>query len=579
MGNVPTHITTETKYSSNYKSSRLGWSLNRFFGIRREESATVRMFFLHHFFLGLGQMMFFFGAITKFLEKLNPIELAKVFGFSAIVLMIVGRIYSYFEHHIPFKKLLPRVLLFLIFMTIALRFALYFLKDDYMLKLFEVAFFVVYLLSNLEFWGLSALVFDVRQGKRLFSLISAGDVPAKLLGYVCVSLFVPKEKENLLFISAIAFIISYFILENLLPKIDVGHAHHHHPDHTHEYHPKSKKFDLLGPLKKFFDNKFIFNLAILSFLYYAVFIMIEFMFFCFVEEPMKGHKGESDAELRLSQSLSGFLSISYGLIFILKLTYSGRLLNRIGIKRALLAMPVILGIFSVVYWFYGTLDINNKNIFFIGIMAMTAFVVKYALNDPTFLVLFQPLAARFRLYGHTVIKAFVQSIALGVTGLTLWASYEYWGDKVNFFYYLNFEISALIVAWIFVVFICYKNYLGVLNEAIKKRFISGTELAFNDNTYLKILKEKLSSHVPEETLFAMNSLEKLEPHAIKDKVPELLHNTHEGVLSKTIEAIVKHRWTSFTPQLYKALEGFEVSGISSQVSAVRYQSKRNKIFC
>ena len=231
MGNVPTHITTETKYSSNYKSSRLGWSLNRFFGIRREESATVRMFFLHHFFLGLGQMMFFFGAITKFLENLKPIDLAKVFGFSAIVLMVVGRIYSYFEHHIPFKKLLPRVLLFLIFMTIALRFALYFLKDDYMLKLFEVAFFVVYLLSNLEFWGLSALVFDVRQGKRLFSLISAGDVPAKLLGYVCVSLFVPKEKENLLFISAIAFIISYFILENLLPKIDVGHAHHHHPDH------------------------------------------------------------------------------------------------------------------------------------------------------------------------------------------------------------------------------------------------------------------------------------------------------------------------------------------------------------
>ena len=525
-----------------------------FFGVRREESETVGMFFLHHFFLGLGQAMFFIAAISKFLEKLTPQYLAQVFVLSAIVLMAVGRIYAHYEHYLPFKVLLPKVVLFLIGLTVAFRFAFYYIHDDILLLiLLEIAFFIVYLLSNLEFWGLSALVFDVRQGKRLFSLISAGDVPAKMLGYLCVALFTPHEKENLLIIAALAFTVSYFILKNLLSKVDVGHHHHQIDDDVHAafgyQNPKTK----VQSLKDFFGNRFILNLSILSFLYYAVFIMIEFMFYCNIKEHTKVHTDSPIIEQELAHWLGRFLSLSYAVIFILKLSYSGKLLNRIGVKRALLAMPVVLGAFSFIYFFYGSPQNNNNNIFFIGIMAITAFVLKYALNDPTFLVLFQPMSARFRLQGHTVIKAFVQSVALAVTGLTLWASYVYWGEKVNFFYYLNYEIFIFIAGWMALVFVCYKNYIAVLNEAIKKRFITGTELAFNDDTYLSILKEKLNSPIPEETLFAMNTLDNLEPLSIKTKIPDLLSSTHTGILNKSIELIAKHRWSTFLPNLYDKL--------------------------
>ena len=41
---------------------------------------------------------------------------------------------------------------------------------------------LIYLLTNLEFWGMSAVLFNVRQGRRLFGLISAGEMPAKALG-------------------------------------------------------------------------------------------------------------------------------------------------------------------------------------------------------------------------------------------------------------------------------------------------------------------------------------------------------------------------------------------------------------
>ena len=541
-----------------------------FFGVRREESETVGMFFLHHFFLGLGQAMFFIAAISKFLEKLNPEYLSQVFVFSAAVLLVVGRIYAYYEHRLPFKKLSPKVLLFLAGLTISFRLAFHFFHGGILLVLLETAFFIVYLLCNLEFWGLSALVFDVRQGKRLFSLISSGDVPAKMLGYLFVAVFTPKQEENLLIISALAFIISYFILKKLLPKVDLGNHHHASNDNHEPSTDASQSTSKFENLIVFFGNRFILNLSILSFLYYAVFITIEFLFYCNIQAHIHGEG--TNPERGLTHTLSRYLSMSYALIFILKLAYSGKLLNRIGVKRALLAMPVVLGIFSFIYFFYGSAEKNSSNLFFMGIMAMTAFVLKYALNDPTFLVLFQPMPVRYRLQGHTVIKAFVQSVALAVSGFTLWAAYVYWGDTVNFFYYLNFELFVLIFVWILWVYVCYKNYISVLNEAIKKRFITGNELTFNDTAYNTVLTEKLSSNLPDEQLFALNALDKSEPNTIKAKIPELLRNTHGGIRNKTIDVIAKHKWSAFLPDLYTRL-----NEVNNQLSVRPYADEEKKL--
>jgi hypothetical protein len=51
-------------------------------------------------------------------------------------------------------------------------------------------FNMLYLLNNLEFWGITSLLFDVRQSKRLFGLISSGDIPAKFVGYTMALLLV-----------------------------------------------------------------------------------------------------------------------------------------------------------------------------------------------------------------------------------------------------------------------------------------------------------------------------------------------------------------------------------------------------
>ena len=178
----------------------------KLFNVREEESKIVSNFFFHHFFLGLGLALLLLVSETLFISLFPVSYFPMVFIFSAVAMMLTGRVYSYFEDKQPFKKLLPFVLTIIVAITI-LVWLLFFIKGFVILPIILfIVFRIIYLLSNLEFWGLSSIVFDVRQGKRLFGLISSGDMPAKLLGYLSVYLFVPIiGLQSLLIIAAIAF--------------------------------------------------------------------------------------------------------------------------------------------------------------------------------------------------------------------------------------------------------------------------------------------------------------------------------------------------------------------------------------
>src|SRR5919197_1384036 len=66
---------------------------------------------------------------------------------------------------------------------------------------------VLTVLTNLVFWGLAERLFNVRQGKRLFSLIGSGELAASILGGFATPLVVPVlGTHNLLLGSALSLI-------------------------------------------------------------------------------------------------------------------------------------------------------------------------------------------------------------------------------------------------------------------------------------------------------------------------------------------------------------------------------------
>ena len=150
--------------------------------IRSDEAGLVTNLFGLQFFQGAGVAIFNSVVLALFIKHFNVLGLPKVYLFSALLLWVVGFAYSKVEHALSMKKLVPLIILFV--SASILLFSLKYSDSNSSWFLFVMLswYYVIYLLTNLEFWGLAALQFDIRQSKRLFGMIGAGDIPAKLIG-------------------------------------------------------------------------------------------------------------------------------------------------------------------------------------------------------------------------------------------------------------------------------------------------------------------------------------------------------------------------------------------------------------
>ena len=139
---------------------------------------------MYEFFQGSAIALFFTAAISIFLVHLQATHIPKVYIFTSFLLWLVGFMYHKLEINLSMKRVIYIVVI--INTSIILLFRIlynFFDHQIWYLYLFLAVFNVLYLLNNLEFWGLAAQIFDVRQSKRLFGVISAGDIPAKMIGY------------------------------------------------------------------------------------------------------------------------------------------------------------------------------------------------------------------------------------------------------------------------------------------------------------------------------------------------------------------------------------------------------------
>lgn len=524
------------------KELRANSSLLRAFNIRPEEEWQVKILFLHYFFQGIGIALFYVVATTLFLDFFKITKLPYVFVLAGVVLLISGRIYAYLEHHLPIRRVMFGVLGMLLALTILSWVGLQAVglpsKEWSFLWLpfaLMVIYRVIYLLSNLQFWGLSALMFDIRQSKRLFGLISAGDRPAKLLAYLSISLLVKYLGVSLgalLLIAAVAYIASLYYLKQLMDSPDVQKLtqtdHDHSQEEEEEDHGRREAGSVLG---NFFGNDYILSLSALSMIVVAALSFIEFEFYTEVKYEFK----ELDS---LAVFLSLFFAIENGVTILSKFFFTGRIINKLGVKWTMLTLPVgilILAVFIMIdHVLLGEAEESLSALWMFGFMSMVANILYSILHAPTFLSLFQPLNQHLRLHGHTVTKGFMEPLGLLVAGGILLI-----GEAMHVMgvFLLDYAIAAITVVWIAVVVNSYKKYLRILDGAIQKHFLEGSEIGVQDETTIEMLKKKLESSHPEEVIYSLELLRKQEIKGFDKVVVNLLRHPSEEVKMHALNTI------------------------------------------
>lgn len=183
-------------------------SQNRF---TKSINPQTTLFFFHNFFTNVGTTLVYVSANVLLLENHPEYSLPLAYIAAALAVMASGKIYEYFEHHLLLKKLSLGTMLSSLFMVVIVMGLLMVGHGAATAVAVMVGYRIIYLLINLEFWGLSALVFDVRQSKRLFSVIGSGDMPAKALGAVlAVLIHSPSVLAILLAISLVFFALAFY---------------------------------------------------------------------------------------------------------------------------------------------------------------------------------------------------------------------------------------------------------------------------------------------------------------------------------------------------------------------------------
>jgi hypothetical protein len=480
----------------------IGLDLEKIFNIKPQEFRFVKLLFLHNFFQGIALSLFFTAANAIFLANYDVSYLPYVYILSGFVLMFTGAGYSWLQNKLSVKRLLQSVLVILFVSVFLMRMGLAFTQHVWIAFFIMIWYRVISLLSNLEFWGLSSMMMDVRQSKRLFGIVSAGEVTAKLLGYLSVpALIALTGINNLVIIAAFSFLITLYFLNKLIVRMPVS-----------SFNPKDIRTEngsKENMIVRYFKSDFIILLSILSFIAVMAFTFIDFSFLYQVKL-----KYTTDEQLAYFFGL--FYGFNKGVVFFVKMFLSGRLIERLGIKNALLFIPSIFIMIILGIIFYNFLVGEASIIFYMFILLMfISETLRYSLHEPVFFSLFQPLEKKIRLFGHIIVNGFLNPIALTIGGLILLIIIRISGiiqlSKVSYILFF------LLLLWVLIVILTNRQYIIVLKDAVKKRFFEGSEIPVKGKVIHDILFHRLESDYPEEVIYSAELLYKMDKQA--DLIP------------------------------------------------------------
>lgn len=488
-------------------------SLQRLFGIKASETRTVGLFLLHNFLLGIGSVLVYVAANVLLLEHHPEHSLPLGYIMGALAMMVVGKVYTHFEHHYLLKELAVRVLLAVVALTGVLGVLVAVGHSVAAAVAIMAGYRVIYLLTNLEFWGISAVVFDVRQSKRLFSIISSGDMPAKALGAVLAALIHgDAQLPVLLGVSFVAYLGALFTLRATLRSHVVEATAR--PVRAVAQPPKKLMQQLFG------GSQLVLAMCLSLVTIAGVITAVEYMFFLNVKH--KFHEAED-----VMQSVGWLLAATYLAATFFKLLVSRQALERYGVQWSLRLLPVVALVALAVFGGYKVASgysTTGQLAFYCGLYLLLE-VLRRTVFDPVFLVLFQPLAPPQRLAAHTLAKGFYEPLGMALTGVLFFAlrSSGRLDGGLPFFW-----MGALLGLALLFLRRTYLSYLAELKDGLGRRFAETAELALPDAARHVVLAHLLSPH-PTEVLNAVAWLRQHGPKSLAAHAPRLLEHPDERI--------------------------------------------------
>jgi hypothetical protein len=559
--------------------------------VRPDEATPFLYLQLHAFLSGFGIAISFIAinalAISKGIEKI-PLWLI----FTSLLLLGGGLVYTKIEHKLGAFKAFSTVLIVCMVWAFASGFSMLGGATLPLIGIAFVTYWLAYLLTNLEFWGAVAIIFDVRQGKRLFGPLAVGESIAKLIGYTLLYEFLKGYLVESFLIAGVCFFLSWLTLRAITKKY--GHIAHH-DDHSHGHTEEHGSLSFFTPskvIKTLKNTGFSGAIAIFTMLTTLIVFLIYYSYSSEVNYQIKGkekdkkeqvykdgnqakgediYTAEKDAvaaggqksgsgrsESAVAEFLAFILIISRVGNILFKGFFTGRILNYFGVGVALIILPLCILLVNLFGAGFQLFYLDSTDHTFLLYLFIVAYIfdesLRTSLFKPSFLILFQPLAQNKRLEAHTLAKGIMEPIGMGLAGLCLVLAYHFGiigkEDKSA----LVYMICALALLWVIMSSKVGKVYKGMLSNALKNRIFDRGAMRISREEKQQIRRSKLNSSDPLELLYAVRLLkDELTIVEKEDAVRKIMDSGHHQYMQEGLSLITELKLESFEPVLLEMI--------------------------
>lgn len=489
----------------------------RVLGIQAGEARLAAGLFSYSLSIGVGRVFVLTASQALFLEFYPASDLAWVYMIAAAATIVSSAAYLRLGRALSARDLILGNLAFTLLVTLVLRLLLGATDSGWPAMALAAWFHVVFALSSFAFWGAATQVVDIRQGKRLFPIVTTGDVVAfSLGGFFILGVVDRLGTANLLWIGALGFGLAIAALLYTLA----------HSDRPVDASASGDGGDDAPPVP--WRGRYLRLMMAYFVLSAAVFILLDNAF-----NDVAQRRFEGAAEL--ARFFATYSAIAAIVNFVFRSLFAGRLVRRFGLVLGLAILPAVVGLGSGAVALSGTLLPGLGLVFWLTVATRLSDKVLRGVQYASMATLYQPLGPRGSAV-QAAMDGIIDSAAIGLTGALLLGLHAVFDIGAV-------ELAGLLVVgcglWLAVAVGLHREFVTTLGQALHRRRLLGDALDVGDESLLALIREQIRGGEAEEVVYGLGLLARADDPALPELLPPLLDHASEDVVLEALRHLAE----------------------------------------
>ena len=459
-------------------------------------------------FLGLAVSVFFTASNTMFLMDFSSDLLPYVYVATAVFVSLISYLFVRMQKTWSIGRFTGATVLSFACLIFAARLGIQLFNTRWISFGLMVVFTLFMQLSLVVLGAQAGQIFDVREMKRLYPIVMAGQIFGVIAGGALVGplAVLMGGIKNLLILAGGSMATAWVFLA--VTNRRFGRILGVRPSGNR----RSPQTSLLLLLRK----PYVLMIFVFQIFVYVGSNLINYLFIDRIDARFQ------DA-LAMTRFLGNFMAISTLLTLLFLVLLSGRLLMSYGVGMGLAGYSLAVGLVMGLSILVGMGWSSSLPFFFRLILTarLLNFVITTGMTDPAIKAMYQPLPSQDRTTVQTIVEGIGVPVAVGIAGLLLLLFKIFRTISINHITLFTFLLLGFLA---YLSLRLYRKYEEALAGSLGRRVLNPVDISLSDKSSLKVVENLLLSKNLAEVQLALDMLEEGNIPLSKYLLPMISHS-------------------------------------------------------